>query len=253
MINRYAYTSMTGATAATQQLAVTSNNLANGLTPGFREVISAFRAVPLKGDGEPFTGNGADTRVFAVESTPGSNFTGGQIQTTSNPLDVAIKGDGFFAVRRPDGKEAYTRAGKFMVNDQGILSVGKEIPVVGEGGSITIPNGSTMNIAEDGSVYTQIPGTQYLNQVGKLKLVNPNTNNLVRGDDGLFDLPGEQAAADQRVKVVQGAYELSNVNPTMAMVQMITQNRLFDLNTRSITLADQNSRSATTLLSLSRS
>ena len=244
---------MTGATAATQQLAVTSNNLANGLTPGFREVISAFRAVPLKGDGEPFTGNGADTRVFAVESTPGSNFTGGQIQTTSNPLDVAIKGDGFFAVRRPDGKEAYTRAGKFMVNDQGILSVGKEIPVVGEGGSITIPTGSTMNIAEDGSVYTQIPGTQYLNQVGKLKLVNPNTNNLVRGDDGLFDLPGEQAAADQRVKVVQGAYELSNVNPTMAMVQMITQNRLFDLNTRSITLADQNSRSATTLLSLSRS
>jgi flagellar basal-body rod protein FlgF len=234
-------------------LAVTSNNLANGLTPGFREVISAFRAVPLKGDGEPFTGNGADTRVFAVETTPGSNFTGGQIQTTSNPLDVAIKGDGFFAVRRPDGKEAYTRAGKFMVNDQGILSVGKEIPVVGEGGSITIPTGSTMNIAEDGSVYTQIPGTQYLNQVGRLKLVNPNTNNLVRGDDGLFDLPGEQAAADQRVKVVQGAYELSNVNPTMAMVQMITQNRLFDLNTRSITLADQNSRSATTLLSLSRS
>jgi flagellar basal-body rod protein FlgF len=253
MINRYAYTSMTGATAATQQLAVTSNNLANGLTPGFREVISAFRAVPLKGDGEPFTGNGADTRVFTVETTPGSNFTGGQIQTTSNPLDVAIKGDGFFAVRRPDGKEAYTRAGKFMVNDQGILSVGKEIPVVGEGGSITIPTGSTMNIAEDGSVYTQIPGTQYLNQVGRLKLVNPNTNNLVRGDDGLFDLPGEQAAADQRVKVVQGAYELSNVNPTMAMVQMITQNRLFDLNTRSITLADQNSRSATTLLSLSRS
>ena len=253
MINRYAYTSMTGATAATQQLAVTSNNLANGLTPGFREVISAFRAVPLKGDGEPFTGNGADTRVFTVETTPGSNFTGGQIQTTSNPLDVAIKGDGFFAVRRPDGKEAYTRAGKFMVNDQGILSVGKEIPVVGEGGSITIPTGSTLQIAEDGSVYTQMPGTQYLNQVGKLKLVNPNTNNLVRGEDGLFDLPGEQAAADQRGKVVQGAFELSNVNPTMAMVQMITQNRLFDLNTRSITLADQNSRSATTLLSLSRS
>ncbi|QWE31772.1 flagellar basal body rod protein FlgF [Polynucleobacter sp. Adler-ghost] len=252
-MNRYAYTSMTGATAATQQLAVTSNNLANGLTPGFREVISAFRAVPLKGDGEPFTGNGADTRVFTVETTPGSNFTGGQIQTTSNPLDVAIKGDGFFAVRRPDGKEAYTRAGKFMVNDQGILSVGKEIPVVGEGGSITIPTGSTLQIAEDGSVYTQMPGTQYLNQVGKLKLVNPNTNNLVRGEDGLFDLPGEQAAADQRVKVVQGAFELSNVNPTMAMVQMITQNRLFDLNTRSITLADQNSRSATTLLSLSRS
>ena len=244
---------MTGATASTNQLAVTSNNLANSLTPGFREVISAFRAVPLKGDGEPFTGNGADTRVFSVETTPGSNFTGGQIQTTSNPLDAAIKGDGFFAVRRPDGKEAYTRAGKFMVNDQGVLSVGKEVPVVGEGGNITIPTGSTMQIAEDGAVYTQLPGTQYLNQVGKLKLVNPNTNDLVRADDGLFDLPGQQAASDPRVKVVQGAFELSNVNPTLAMVQMIGQSRLFDLNSRSITFADQNARSATTLLSLSRS
>ena len=253
MINRYAYTSMTGATAATQQLAVTSNNLANSLTPGFREVISAFRAVPLKGDGEPFAGNGADTRVFSVESTPGSNFSGGQIQTTSNPLDAAIKGDGFFVVRRPDGKEAYTRAGKLMVNDQGVLSIGKDIPVVGEGGSINIPTGSTMQIAEDGAIYTQVPGTQYLNQVGKLKLVNPNANNLVRADDGLFDLPGEQAASDPRVKVVQGAYELSNVNPTMAMVQMISQSRLFDLNSRSISSADQNARSATTLLSLSRS
>jgi flagellar basal-body rod protein FlgF len=110
-----------------------------------------------------------------------------------------------------------------------------------------------LQIAEDGAIYTQVPGTQYLNQVGKLKLVNPNSNNLVRAEDGLFDLPGEQAASDSRVKVVQGAYELSNVNPTLAMVQMIGQSRLFDLNTRSITLADQNARSVTTLLSLSRS
>jgi flagellar basal-body rod protein FlgF len=89
--------------------------------------------------------------------------------------------------------------------------------------------------------------------VGKLKLVNPNTNNLVRGEDGLFDLPGEQAAVDPGAKVVQGAYEMSNVNPTLAMVQMIEQSRLFDLNSRSITFADQNARSLTTLLSLSRS
>jgi flagellar basal-body rod protein FlgF len=75
----------------------------------------------------------------------------------------------------------------------------------------------------------------------------------VRAEDGLFDLPGEQAASDSRVKVVQGAFEQSNVNPTMAMVQIIGQSRLFDLNTRSITMADQNARSATTLLSLSRS
>jgi flagellar basal-body rod protein FlgF len=233
MINRFAYTSMTGATAATQQLAVTSNNLANSLTPGFREVISAYRAVPLKGDGVPFTGNGADTRVFSVETTPGSNFTQGALQTTGNALDVAIKGDGMFTVRRPDGQEAYTRAGKFMVNEQGMLMIGKDIPVVG-------------------SVFTQLPGTQFLNQAGKLKLVNPNSNDLVRAADGLFDLPGQQAAADPAVRVVQGAFEMSNNNPTLAMVQMIDQSRMFDLNSRSITFADQNARTATSLLSLTR-
>ena len=131
MINRFAYVSMTGAKASTEQLAVTSNNLANGLTPGFKEVISAFRAVPLRGDGEPFQGNGADSRVFAIDTTPGSNFTAGSVQTTGNPLDVVIKGDGFIAVRRPDGQETYTRNGKFMVDENGTLKVGRDIPVVG--------------------------------------------------------------------------------------------------------------------------
>lgn len=252
MINRFAYTSMTGAKASTEQLAVTANNLSNALTPGFREVISAYRAVPLRGDGVPNTGNGADSRVFAVDSTPGSNFTQGQLQTTGNSLDVAIKGDGMFAVRRPDGQEAYTRAGKFMVNEVGLLMVGKDVPVVGVGGSITIPVGAIVQIAEDGAVYTQIPGNQFLNQAGKLKLVNPNINSLVRAADGLFDIPGEQAAPDATVRVVQGAYEMSNNNPTLAMVQMIDQSRMFDLNSRSITYADQNARSATSLLSLSR-
>lgn len=252
MINRYAYISMTGAKAATEQLAVTSNNLANGLTPGFKEVISAFRAVPLRGDGEPFKGNGSDSRVFVIDSTPGSNFTAGAVQTTGNSLDVVIKGDGFFAVRRPDGKEAYTRAGKFMVDENGILKIGKDISIVGSGGSITIPASATIQIAEDGGVFTQLPGTEFLNQAGKIKLVNPNPNDLQRSEDGLYDLPGNEAAPDATVRVAQGAFELSNVNPTLAMVQMIDQGRLFDLNFRAIQTADQNARSATSLLSISR-
>jgi flagellar basal-body rod protein FlgF len=101
-------------------------------------------------------------------------------------------------------------------------------------------------------VFTQLPGTQFLNQAGKLKLVNPNTNDLVRAADGLFDLPGQQAAADPAVRIVQGAFEMSNNNPTLAMVQMIDQSRMFDLNSRSITFADQNARTATSLLSLTR-
>ena len=252
MINRFAYTSMTGAIAATNQLAVTSNNLANVMTPGFKEVVSAFRAVPLKGDGVPFTGNGADTRVFNVDSTPGSNFTAGPIETTGNPLDFAIKGDGYFAVRRPDGSEAYTRSGKFFIDESGLLKLGKDIQVVGSGGPVTIPISATMQVAEDGAIYTQIPGTQYLNQAGKLKLVNPDSNSLIRAEDGLFEIAGGAAAPDEKVRVVQGAFELSNVSSAAAMVNMIDESRAFDLNMRSLTTADQNAKSLTGLLSLSR-
>jgi flagellar basal-body rod protein FlgF len=174
------------------------------------------------------------------------------VQTTGNPLDVVIKGDGFFAVRRPDGQETYTRAGKFMVDENGTLKIGKDIPVVGTGGLITIPPNSTVQIAEDGAVFTQLPGSEFLNQAGKLKLVNPNPNSLQRMEDGFYDIPGEQAPPDGSVRVAQGAFEMSNVNPTLAMVQMIDQSRLFDLNFRAVQTADQNARSATSLLSLSR-
>lgn len=246
MINRFAYTSMTGASSATEQLAVTSNNLSNALTPGFREVMNAYRTVPING-------LGADTRAFVAETTPGTNFTTGQIETTGNSYDMAIKGDGFFAVRKPDGSEAYTRAGRFYVNENGVLQAGRGVPVVGTGGSITIPPNTLVQVAEDGAVYTQLPGSQFLNQAGKLKLVNPNPKDLVRDEDGLFSIPETQAATDDKVRVVQGAIELSNVNSAQAMVEVISQNRLNELNVRSIQAADQNARSAVSLLSLSKS
>ena len=246
MINRFAYTSMTGASSAIEQLAVTSNNLGNANTPGFREVINAYRAVPI-------TGYGADTRAFVAETTPGNNYTTGQINTTGNPYDLAIKGDGFFTVRKPDGTEAYTRNGRFYVNEAGVLQAGRDVPVVGTGGTITIPTNAIVQIAEDGAVYTQLPGSQFLNQAGKLKLVSPNTNDLVRDQDGLFNLPGTQAAVDEKVRVVQGAVELGNVNVAQSMVEIISQTRMNDLNIRSIQAADQNARSAVSLLSLSKS
>jgi len=71
-------------------------------------------------------------------------------------------------------------------------------------------------------------------------------------EDGFYDIPGEQAPPDGSVRVAQGAFEMSNVNPTLAMVQMIDQSRLFDLNFRAVKTADQNARAATSLLSLSR-
>jgi flagellar basal-body rod protein FlgF len=247
MLNRSIYTAMTGARASTDQLAVTSNNLSNAQTPGFKEVVNAYRAVSLRAN------NQADTRSFSVETTPGSNFTAGMIQTTGNPYDVAIKGNGFYAVRRPgEAGEAYTRAGNFFIDSAGVLKTGNNTTVLGVGGPITIPVGAKIQISEDGAVYTQIPGNSFLNQAGKLKIVNPPTAILSRAEDGLFEVPGGQGTVDPNAKVVQGAVELGNVNPTQSMIEMISQSRMFDLNIKTIQSADQNARSANELLSLSR-
>ncbi|NBP40408.1 MAG: flagellar hook-basal body complex protein, partial [Betaproteobacteria bacterium] len=104
-MDRLVFAAMTGARAAVNQLAITANNLANAATPGFREQIAAFRAVPMGGDG-------ANTRAFTLDTTPGSNFTIGAIESTNNPMDVAISDGAFLVLRRQDGREALTRAGR---------------------------------------------------------------------------------------------------------------------------------------------
>jgi flagellar basal-body rod protein FlgF len=237
---------MTGAKHAMGQLASTSNNLANAQTPGFREMVTSFRAVPLEGEQ-------ADSRAFVVDSTPTAIFNPGAIEKTDNPNDFAIDGDGFFAVRRADGTEAYTRNGRFFRDEEGTLKLGRGISVLGEDGPIAIPAGAEVEVGRDGSLYVREGGELQYNQVARLKLVNPNIRDLRRAEDGFFELPDNQPPAplDEAVKVVQGAYETSNVNPASAMVQMINQTRLFDLNMRLLQTSDQNARQANVIMTLS--
>jgi flagellar basal-body rod protein FlgF len=246
MIDRLAYTAMTGAKHSMGQLATTANNMANAHTPGFREMVAAFRAVPL--DGEQ-----ADSRAFVVDSTPTALFTPGPIEATGNPFDFAIQDDGFFAVRRPDGSEAYTRAGRFFPDENGVLKLGRDITVVGEGGDILIPPNAEFEVSADGGVFVREPGEVAFNQVNQIKLVNPALQTLVRSEDGFFNLPegAPVAPADPTVRIKQGHYETSNVNMATAMVQMINQTRLFELNMKVIQTAEQNSRQANVLLTLS--
>jgi flagellar basal-body rod protein FlgF len=248
MLDRFAYVAMTGAKHSMGQLANTTNNLANAQTPGFREMVASFRSVSLNGER-------ADSRAFVVDSTPGSVFAPGPIQTTGNPLDVAIKNnEGFFAVRRPDGSEAYTRAGKFTLDELGVFKAGPNV-VVGEAGTdITVPTDvSRIEIANDGIIYGFNEASSTFDQIDRLRLVNIDPKNLVRGADGLFEAFGVEAPElDRDIRVQQGALELSNVNPTNAMVQMIEQNRMFDLNIRFIQTADQNAKAANTLMTMSR-
>jgi len=246
MIDRFAFTAMTGAKHAMGQLATTTHNMANLQTPGFREMLYMFRAVPVDGAS-------ADSRAFVVDSTPGADWTPGSVSPTGNPLDVAIKNQGLFVVRRGDGQEAYTRSGKFHLDAQGFLVTTAGFNVLDDQGSeIQIPEGSEdIQILANGTVRVTLPGQMFDTTVARLKLVNPKPHTLERLPDGLFGSTEELEASDD-VNVLQGSIEGSNVNAAQAMVQMIAQNRLFDLNIRLIQAAEQNSKTAGTLMSLSR-
>jgi flagellar basal-body rod protein FlgF len=246
MIDRMVFTAMAGARNAIDQLAVTTNNLANAGTPGFREQLAVFRAVPVSGDG-------ASTRVSSVDTTPGFSSIGGRIEQTGNPFDLALEGDGWFSVKRRDGSAGYTRAGRLSVDGDGVLRTANGAALQGENGDLRLPPGSVPEIGGDGVVYARREGEVTATRIGQLRIVRADPGALDRGHDGLYEAIRTPALADPAsVRVRQGATESSNVSASDAMVQMISQTRLFDLSMQFVKNADQNARSANQLISASR-
>jgi len=245
-MDRLIYTAMTGARHVMEQQATVSNNLANATTNGFRAQHDSFRAVPVMSDGLP-------TRAFVVDSTVGSNFTAGPMQTTGRALDIAIREQGWLAVQSADGSEAYTRNGSLRVNENGLLQTTSGQTLIGDGGPIAVPPDTTITIASDGTVSTVSnefqPGPS--NVLGRLKLVNPPTAGLLRGDDGLFrQADGTPAQNDPAVRIVDGVIEGSNVNPVDSMVNMISLARQFDMQMSLLKNAENNAAKATQILAL---
>jgi len=152
-MDRMIYLAMTGAKQTLNQQATVSNNLANLSTNGFRAQTMAFRAVPIIGEG-------ANTRAFVVDSTPGSDFAPGVIQQTGRELDVAVQGRGWIAVQAADGSEAYTRSGSLQLNANGILQTQAGQTVLGDAGPISIPTDSIVTIASDGTVCGTLVGVR---------------------------------------------------------------------------------------------
>lgn len=245
-MDRLIYTAMSGAKHLLEQQAVVAHNLANANTTGFRAELSAFRAVPVVGEG-------ADTRAFVVDSTVGADLSPGVIQQTGRPLDVAVRGRGFIAVQTADGEEAYTRNGNFHVGENGMLQTRDGLTVIGDGGPVAIPPDTALNIAPDGTIST-VPTSGAVSAVatvGRIKLVDPEVAVLIRGDDGLFRLrEGGQADAEASVQLTSGALESSNVNVVEAMVSLIENARQYDMQMKMLSNAESNSREATSILSI---
>jgi flagellar basal-body rod protein FlgF len=242
-MDRLIYTSMSGAKYLLERQATLSNNLANAGTTGFRGDTVGLRAVPA-------VSPQAGTRVFTVETTTGADFSQGPLQATGRTLDVAIQGQGWFAVQATDGSEAYTRDGALQVGPDGVLQLANGLQVQGTGGPISIPaDAQSILIAGDGTVSVKAASSKTPTTVGQLKLVNPPTSDLLKGSDGLFRTQsGEAAEADASVKAVDGTLEGSNVNVVEAMVGMIAASRQFELQMKMLSTAEQNEQKASTVV-----
>jgi len=238
-MDRLIYTALSGARAALQRQDLLANNLANVSTTGFRAEMQAFRAVPVRGDG-------ASTRAFAAETTLGMDTSPGPIQTTGRALDVAAQGNAWFAVQALDGTEAYTRAGAFEVNAEGQLVTPAGLPVLGDGGPITLPLNAQVDVATDGSISATV-GNGLPQQVGRLKLVVPETP-LQRGEDGLFRSDQGELPAEAAARVQPGALEGSNVSAIETMVAMISAARQFEQQMKALKSAEERDQGAAKLL-----
>ena len=242
-MDRLIYLAMSGAKATMQRQDSLANNLANASTTGFRAEMQAFRAVPVRGDG-------ATTRVYALESTVGADMRAGPMQSTGRSLDVAVQGSSWLSVQSLDGTEAYTRAGALQVNAEGQLVTNGGLPVLGDGGPITLPANAAVDIATDGTITTSVNGAKP-QKAGRLKLVTPEVpgNPLVRGSDGLFRAgDGADLPNDPKAQVQGGALEGSNVSAVETMVAMISAARQFEQQMKMLQGAEQREQGAQKLL-----
>jgi flagellar basal-body rod protein FlgF len=239
------YIAMSGAKQNMQALSVTANNLANAKTTGFKADLANARSMQAFGEGLP-------SRVFSMTERAGQNFDSGALLTTGRDLDIAIQGQGWLTVQTEDGNEAYTRNGQLKLSDNGALETSRGDLVIGVNGPIFLPLPvSNIDISADGTIMVQPEGAPSSEQeeVGRIKLVNPDNRFLEKGSDGLFRRKdGNNEPADVTTRVSSGSLESSNVNPIGEMTDMIALQRQFEMQLKMMKTAEEVDASAASLL-----
>jgi flagellar basal-body rod protein FlgF len=224
-------------TALSRHMEVLANNLANMNTPAFKaerlvftELMKETRALGLD-DAGPMS--------FVQPHGTYLDLSEGVLTPTGNPLDIAISGEGFFAVQTVDGT-AYTRAGRFTLDANGQIVTSSGLPVLAAGGGpIRIEDGGQISIAADGTVSTE------QGIVARLQVVTfEDPQRLQRGPDGLY-APGDQAPVEVAApQVVQGMIEQSNVSPILEMTRLIDVTRSYQRMSQIIESEHQRQRQA---------
>ncbi len=230
-MDRLVYTALSGLQRTQEAQAVTAHNLANASTPGFRREMTALSAGWITQAGAALT-----SRVQSGGESPHDLLRAGRIETTGNPLDIAMDGGAWLSVSDSQGGDALTRRGDLRLDGEGRLMTGDGRPVLGEDGPIQLATGfSSVRIGRDGSVEMRATSDAPFVSVGRLRLVSPDPATLERGADGLFRSDG--TGPDPLATVTTGVIEQSNVDPTASLVELVEQSRAFELQTKLLTAA----------------
>ena len=246
------YSAATGMQAQQTNLDVISNNIANVNTTGFKKNTVEFQDMLYQdvraAGGESGGGNTIPTNVQLGNGTEivstSKTFTQGNLQQTDRQLDVAIEGDGFFRVERPDGTDAFTRDGALKINSDGDITTSDGLLV--QDGFQPVPDDVTdISITSNGNVtYTLADGATQSSQVEINRFVNPGGLKAIGRN--LF-VETEASGAPQTGTpdeenfgaLQQGFLEKSNVSVVNEMVDMIVAQRAFETNSKAIQTSDQ--------------
>ncbi len=245
-------TAATGLTAQQRYVEIISNNLANVNTTGFKKVRPEFQDLlyetlkPIgssqKSGGEPLNEVQIGSGTELVATT--KQFSQGDITQTNNKLDIAINGEGFFPVLRPDNTVAYTRSGNFKADKNGQIVTPQGYKL--EPGFIIPQDALDVQISRDGIVKAVLDGTDNETTMGQIQLsrfVNPAGLRAI-GDNLLVESPAsgspinEQPGFNNTGELIQSSLEQSNVDIVEEMVNMIVAQRSYEINSKSVKTAD---------------
>jgi flagellar basal-body rod protein FlgG len=247
-MNRALRTAAAGMAAQQLNVDTIAHNLANVNTTGFKKSRAEFQDLmyqTLKAGGTPANSSSRETNDIQIgtgtapTATPKS-FLQGDLQATSNPLDVAINGEGFFQVRRPDGTIAYTRDGAFKLSGDGTLVTAQGY-VIEPGVSIT-SDAQSLSISRDGVIEVIEKAGDTPTRVAQIELAKfINVAGLKAIGNNLFvETPASgppiigAAGSEGFGELHQGYLEASNVDVVEEMVSMIVAQRAYEINSKTV-------------------
>lgn len=253
MSNAALHVARTGLDAQNMRMQVIANNLANVNTTGFKRDRASFETLAYQAMTAPGAASSESTK-YATGTNLGTGVqingtakiqTQGSLQTTDNPLDMAIQGDGYFQILLPDGRTGYSRDGNFQRSPDGnvVTSDGYQLQP-----QIQIPENTTnLTIGADGTVSASLAGDAAPSELGKIELArftNPaglqaEGNNIMTETAASGQPLTGAGGIDGRGTIQQGSLEASNVNIVEELVDMIETQRAYEVNSKMISSTDQ--------------